>query len=262
METFATDYTKGELPYERPTPEEVDANFKRLLEAGANGELGDSQNEIWREFSKSLLIRLCDSDAYNINFDYDPISGLIYDDDSEGLVKIGFDYDANQGIFFSAQNPWMRQMGYCYAYDLIAPLAGTPLITHRFEFDYAGKEYRIQLWKGVYGWISYGAEMGIYVREKRENNLSSYYSAVPDAERIEMEMSIYKDGEYKFTRPRQNTWWITGFVVNDEAQPDDVSVEGLMVMRDEEMLSAFTAAMDHDGFTGYRVDGLSVYLTY
>ena len=28
-----------------------------------------------------------------------------------------------------------------------------------------GREYMIQVWKGSYGWISYGAEIGIYVRE-------------------------------------------------------------------------------------------------
>ena len=259
----ATEYSgESELPYHRPTPEEINESFTALLDQAIAGNLKDSQNPYWKEFSRNILVRMCDSDEYNLNFDYDPETGYIYDDDGKGLAKIGFDYDCNQGIFFSAQNPWMRSLGYCETYDNSAWVLGCDLITHRMKFDYQGREYMIQVWKGSYGWISYGAEIGIYVREPGQFGWTSIYEAGSDEDMIGMQFDLYKKDRFMFSRPYQNTWWLTGFIINDETNPEDIRVDAALTLKDEEMRDLFLEALEKEGLTASSVDGLTVKFSY
>ena len=89
---------------------------------------------------------------------YDPAQEIFYGANNAGLLGIGFDFDVAQKIFYTPINPWQRNFGFCELYDAAAPFTGMFYNTVRFKFDYAGKNWLIQVWKGQYG-ITTGGEL-------------------------------------------------------------------------------------------------------
>ena len=57
---------------------------------------------------------------------------------------------------------WQVNCGYNEVYDHFAPMTAMFIDQVRVRFDYEGKEWMIQLWKGNYGWLFVGAEIGVY----------------------------------------------------------------------------------------------------
>jgi hypothetical protein len=98
------------------------------------------------------------------------------------LQVAGFEYDEEQGIYYSQMNPLQRKFGFNRVYDMAAPLAGMIYSTKRIEFEYEGREWMIQIWKGQYG-ITSGAEIGLYNRDPERN---FQYDCADDEDLIEM----------------------------------------------------------------------------
>ena len=75
----------------------------------------------------------------------------------------------------------------------------------------------MQYWKGQYGLVLIGAELGLYNRDPGSTN-STYYNCVTDAEKLNMSVKVYRqdaDDQNKynllFQRSPTTTWWLTGF---------------------------------------------------
>ncbi len=119
------------------------------------------------------------------------------------------------GIFYTESDPWQRNFGYNALYDSAAPYTWMYFDTFRVKFNYgknpdgSDKEWMVQPWKGQYGMIAYGGEIGIY--SKSADRLTPHYDCANDDDLVGMEMTIYKDKEVAFTRPYDKHWWITGF---------------------------------------------------
>lgn len=258
--------TAPELPYDVATDEDLWAQWNAIWRLKLSGVKITSQTPEVKDFMRSANVRMCDDPKYNFNFDYDYINDIIYDDDGGGLAKIGYDYDARQGIFFSAMNPWNRQVGYCLAYDAIGPLFQTNLDTKRFKFSFGGYDWMIQVWKGQYGAYSTGAEIGTYYREPDTVYFPpSLYLCVPDEMMLEVEMDLYYKDEFLFNRPLQKNWWLTGFVVFQSCEPEDVRVDAKIVFPGEEMRDAFITALEGYGYIAgetYTVTGCCVAFSY
>lgn len=102
-------------------------------------------------------------------------SGTVTDDNSlEGLeepaktvgeviLAAGFRYDKEQGIFYSETDSWQRNFGFMSFYDAAAAFTGMYYDTMRLKFNYEGRDWMFQIWKGRYG-ITTGGEMGIYYK--------------------------------------------------------------------------------------------------
>jgi hypothetical protein len=75
----------------------------------------------------------------------------------------GFDYDPSQGIIYSKMYPLQRNFGYAYGYDAAALLMSAVIDCEPIFFDYDGKTWMIELWKGQYG-LETGCEIGVYTR--------------------------------------------------------------------------------------------------
>ena len=81
------------------------------------------------------------------------VQDLLFATDDEAtarkiLLAAGFEYDEAQGIYYSQMNPLQRKFGFNFVYDMAAPLTGMYYSTKRIEFEYAGKEWMVQIWKG------------------------------------------------------------------------------------------------------------------
>ena len=181
----------------------------------------------------------------------------------------GYLYDAKENCFYTASDPWQRIVGYNELFDIFSEIAFIDFDTVRFKFDYKKENWMIQIWKGQYGLLFYGAEMGIY--KKPADRKIAHYDSVDDSERLKMSMDFYeyekklfKKAEWnkKFSRPYDYYWWCTGFIPgnrNDEF--DKLRVDARITAKDYDMLSGITQAMKKQG-VDYRVKGLDIMFTY
>ena len=161
------------------------------------------------------------------------------------LLAAGFEYDEAQGIYYSQMNPLQRKFGFNFVYDMAAPLTGMYYSTKRIEFEYAGKEWMVQIWKGQYG-ITAGAEIGLYSRDPSK---VMQYDCADDAELIEMQFDFYNMGEYVFSRGPEKHWWLTGFKVAHIGVPYFIEMDMTLNFEDNQMANAFVAALKKQAMT-------------
>lgn len=202
------------------------------------------------EFFPGLLINTVTGECSNVG--------------DNGIVGVGFNLNLSEMLVYATINCWMRDFGFCYFYDVAAN--SMPIFfnyeTRRFKFDYNGLEYMIQIWKGNYT-VSNGGEVGVYCRD--ESKFGSYYDCANDDQMLEMSMQILHGDKVLVNKPAQMHWWINGFNLGLRMYlPESLTMKFSIVMEDEEMLKAFTEAIDnhykHD--VTYTVDGLTVYGTW
>lgn len=199
---------------------------------------------------------------------YDPAQEIFYGANNAGLLGIGFDFDVAQKIFYTPINPWQRNFGFCELYDAAAPFTGMFYNTVRFKFDYAGKNWLIQVWKGQYG-ITTGGELGVY--NKSTSRETEFYDCASDEDMLNMGFTLSKkDVGELFTRKMQKHWWQTGFVVLMATPPSALTMSCKIDMRDAAMLKAFEQSMIEQGFKKgdgvtdgtYSISGLRVTFTW
>jgi len=97
-------------------------------------------------------------------------------------------------------------------------------------FDYAGKTWMIELWKGQYG-LETSCEVGVYTRPigssgpfyfvldhtvgerpydpTAEHN--QYFDCAADSDILVMSSTLYRNGQKLFSRGPEPHWWLTGF---------------------------------------------------
>lgn len=180
-----------------------------------------------------------------------------------GMGGIGFNCDVYDLLVYAPMNCWMRDFGFCVEYDFLCYVL--PMYrynTRRFHFDYAGKEWMIQAWKGNY-YITNGAEVGIYNREP--GSRGTFYKCISDEERMPMSMDLYHGDEVLLNLEETNHWWVNGFKMGYRIySPHSMTMIFSIVFPDEEMMNAFCEAVDkeiHRDVT-YTTDGLKVTCTW
>jgi hypothetical protein len=169
---------------------------------------------------------------------YDQANHLVNGRDQQGAVAFGFDVDLKKEMMYSSYNGFERNMGFCRLYDIIAPAAGLFYKTHRIEFEYGGRDWMVQIWKGLYFVVGSGAEIGIY--NKPQSRTLAFYDCVEDDDMLEMSLRLEKDGQLLFERAPQKHWWMNGVVLSDGLYPPEaLTLEGGIRFEDEGMKAAF-----------------------
>lgn len=161
---------------------------------------------------------------------------------------------------------WQATYGFNKLYDIIAPYMLMEYDYVRVHFTYEQKDWMFQLWKGQYGLLFYGCEMGIYNKTHTDSKdgLFTTYAAAPQGDWLKMEMSLYHDklltGNYvrEFTRDYDDYWWCTGFkdghlLVEEPAK--ELRMVSRITFKNEEMTTLFTNGLEECGFT--RLEGKS-----
>ena len=175
---------------------------------------------------------------------------------------LGFGMDLNQVMTYTDINVWQRKMGFCLFYDFFSySTIFLNYVTQRIKFTYDNREWMIQMWKGRY-LIANGAEVGIYNRDI--GSKGSFYNCAGDEDMMTMSLDVYHSDKCILHRDPTLHWWITGFAVSDTAYlPFTMTVVTTITMKDEEMLRAFTAALDGKKLVmDYTTDGLNVTVTW
>lgn len=193
----------------------------------------------------------------------------------------GFTYDPQQRIIVSRRDALQRSFGYVYGYDAAALGMSAVLDCEPIFFDYAGKHWMIELWKGQYG-LETGCEIGVYTRAfdasgpgyalldatvgRRPGDAvpshGLFYDCASDDDQLELSATLRRDGQVLFTRGPERHWWLTGFRWGVLSAPEQLAVDVGITLKDEAMRDAFLAAIVDRPYPGLRVEGTTVRFTF
>jgi uncharacterized protein DUF4474 len=193
----------------------------------------------------------------------------------------GFDYDPGQDIIYSRMDALQRSFGYAYGYDNAALAMSAVIDCEPIFFDYAGKHWMIELWKGQYG-LETGCEIGVYTRRIGDTggiyplldptlgrrpgdgapSHNLFYDCAADSDRLKLSLTLHRDGQALFSRGPELHWWLTGFKWGVLSRPEDLSVDIGIDFPDAGMRDAFTTALRALGYRDIQTSGNSVHFEF
>ena len=188
------------------------------------------------------------------------VTGHAYNVNGTGLSGSGFEMDIYDLTLYTIVKSWQRKFGFTLGYDLFSNV--NPIfnyITRRFKFNYADKEWMIQVWKGNYALITNGGEIGVYNRAP--GSQGTFYNSAADEDMLPFSLQVYHGNDLLVSRGPETTWWLTAFKLSRTIYlPQTLTMKFSVTLKDAEMLAAFTAAIDADPAhdVTYTVNGLTV----
>ncbi len=178
---------------------------------------------------------------------------VAYIEEEEGNSLLSYKMDPHEGYFYTEEKAWQRQFGFNRIYDQAATLIFFYYDTLRAYMNHDGLDWMIQLWKGQYGFMFLGAEIGVYTKpEDRSNGEIDHYDCATDEQMLGMEIRMYNKGEVGFRRPYKKYWWATGFIagtLEDFRDKSQLVLEARLTLHDEEMAELFADELLRLGFT-------------
>jgi len=162
----------------------------------------------------------------------------------------GFMWNSEDEVFYSAKDPWQRAFGYNAVYDWAAGLVVIYFDTVRVKFNYDNLDWMVQLWKGQYGFVLLGAEVGVYYKD--EGTPIEHYVCEDNSKRLKVGFTCYNHGTELFERKYQDTWWLTGFVpgkLDRFADRSQMSMRIRFTLKSSAMKDAFIGGLQACGFT-------------
>lgn len=174
----------------------------------------------------------------------------------ELVYPFGYCFHCDSGIFSSTTDAWQKQAGYTWLYDYMAPRFQMVFDALPIYFDYRGRTWLIELWKGQYG-INTGAEIGIYHADAiipETDYKSTWFSCAQDHEMLDCSFVLCNRRNDCFHNAGRH-WWLTAFLVGCFSEPSALSMEATICFPNREMLSAFVDGLKR---AGYREDSICI----
>ena len=202
-------------------------------------------------------------------------TGAVSDEEAQEVIQraavfsngfLGYQYNREGNYYYTVNDPWQRNFGFNTLYDIGAPFLNFYYDTFRVKFTYKKMDWLIQFWKGQYGLVFVGSEIGCYYKPTDDDGV--HYDAVSDEDALYMSMSFYRNGEERLSRDYGRYWWCTGFVpgsLTSFRDRSELSMRARLTMKDKKMLGLFCASLEDNGFEKdrtYSVSGLDVYITW
>lgn len=181
----------------------------------------------------------------------------------DGQQFLGYRYDAEGDFYYTDDKDcWQSNAGYNEIYDNMAPFIMMNIDQVRIRFTYGDKDWMIQLWKGQYGNLLVGAEIGVYTAAAGtytgEIGDVNHYDCADKEDWLNMEMTCYwkenNQGSYKkaFHREYTKYWWATGFVKGQltkyTAPRTELKMKARITFKSEEMANLFVMGLRESGF--------------
>lgn len=183
-------------------------------------------------------------------------------DINAAIAFTGFAYAPGQGIFYSRKDAWQRRYGYCRLFDEAAAPFSMIIDCEPIYFEYEGRRWLIELWKGQYG-MNTGAEIGVYHTRRTYLPVNGFdsalYDCVSDNEMLSMRYELYKNGKRLIVRNGVH-WWLTGFVLGEFSEPSELFMQAYIAFPTQEMRDAFVEGLVRAGYQDgeYTVNRLVV----
>ena len=179
--------------------------------------------------------------------------------------SFGYCYHCSCGFFSTIFDTWQREFGYTYLYDKTAPRLQMVFDCEPIYFDYDGKTWLIEFWKGQYG-INTGAEIGVYHADRivsEKDYKKTVFSCAAENEILELSLLLYNKNR-KYVWIHEKHWWLTAFLTGCYSDPSDLFLETSIVFPDYEMLNAFAKGMRKAGYSNkdFYIFGLKASFTF
>ncbi len=162
---------------------------------------------------------------------------------------LGFVWLPSQNIMTSTRDAWQREFGYRALYDQTAIHFHMVLDCEPVYFNYRGRTWLIEFWKGQYG-ICTGGEIGVY-RADTLLSPSQYprtlFQSVPDQELLHISMELLDQGRPLFSVEGVH-WWLTGFAVGLYRPKENLSMRIAITFPDTQMLQSFIDSLLSMGY--------------
>jgi len=189
------------------------------------------------------------------------------DELNQELKPFGFAYEPNQDIFYSLMNPWQRGLGFCRLYDEASATLSMIIDCEPIYFEYDGRSWLIEFWKGQYG-MNTGGEVGIYYTTGPNLNIpgvfnGTFFNCLKDEDCINLSFAFRKNGNLLFTRSGFH-WWLTGFKLGEFSKPSELSMDIVLDLYDRRMAVLFVEALKKAGYEEdeYSIQGQRVMVRY
>lgn len=172
-------------------------------------------------------------------------------DINKDIKPFGFAYYRPQNMFYSLMDCWQRECGYCRLYDEGCAAFSMIIDCEPIYFNYAGKKWLIEFWKGQYG-MTTGCEIGIYNTVAPAIDIpelfhGTFYETASDEDRMPLSFTLMKKGKVLFYR-KELHWWLTGFRLGEFSEPEDLVMHAQLTLKDIEMRNAFIDGMIRAGY--------------
>ena len=143
------------------------------------------------------------------------------------------------------KDAWQYNFGFGKIYDFVSPYILLEYDYIRVFFTYQDKDWMLQMWKGQYGLVFYGGEVGIYNRDHVDDGMNewTFFNCPAEEDWLKMDMTLWHeqfDGTWnrEFTREYDEYWWCTGFKnghLRQEEPADELRLTGRITFKDAEM---------------------------
>ena len=186
---------------------------------------------------------------------------------SQGFLGYMFNDEGN--FYYTSSDPWQRNFGFNKLYDFGAQFVFMFYDSARIFFDYGDKNWMIEFWKGQYGGVFIGAEIGVYTKPKDRE--VEHFDCANNEEALYMDMTFYRKGEELFSREYMKYWWCTGFVpgkLEKYSDRSELSIKTRITMKDKAMRKAFVNGLETcEEFVfiegeNFFIDGLDVFIEW
>jgi uncharacterized protein YukE len=162
----------------------------------------------------------------------------------------GFKYVKDGDYYTTGEHSVQSYLGWHDIYDKLERVIGADLDRTSAQGDNmeftdpeTGKTYRLELWKGGYGFGgAFGGEVGFYASDSQDN--SGYFSAAQGNDQIKVTQQIYdkESGEVYFTNDGQGAdgsdkrhFWNLGIRTDPDVHPDQLGQRATIEVRDTAM---------------------------
>ncbi len=262
--------TSSAYVYEIPTYEDgapVDENVSVADASNVVGSIVDVANVTKKVASSKVTTTKKDAKAVSTTKDSSKkvevgtgmVDELIGEDGDQFL---GYRKSADGYYYTDDKDCWQSGAGYNEVYDNSAAGVGMYIDQVRIRFTYGDKDWMVQFWKGQYGYLLVGAEIGLYTAPAGtytgQIGSVNHYNCADQSDWLYMQLDCYfdqnGDGHYVkiFTRPYAKYWWPTGFVkgqLTKYTRPrTELKVKGRITFKSTEMANLFVNGLGICGF--------------
>lgn len=168
-----------------------------------------------------------------------------------GLVEpFGYAYMDTQDLFTTRMDAWQKKFGYCRLYDDTAYHFHLIFDSLPVYFNYRGRTWLIELWKGQYG-ITTGGEIGVYyagtiLRPEEINN--TLFKGVSEEDMLSFSFQLFQPDRPTSCMCARH-WWLTAFRLGSFCRPCQLSMRASITFPCREMANAFLQGLYSIGYS-------------
>ena len=202
----------------------------------------------------------------------------------EDYQVLSYQYSYVDDFYYTNdKEAWQHNFGFGKIYDFVSSYLLLEYDYVRVFFTYEDKDWMLQMWKGQYGLVFYGGEIGIYNRPHSEEGIDAWtmFNCPEEEDWLKMEMTLWHEdmqGNWKreFTRAYDYYWWCTGFKnghLRNVEPADELRLTGRITFKDTEMAAlvadgfaecglTFSQTKDGMGVDSFFVDGSDIHFSW